>query len=45
VAEMALPPERERFMNGLEIIFFGFIATIVVASIVWMLWLSRDLER
>jgi hypothetical protein len=32
-------------MNGLEIIFFGFIATIVVASIVWMLWLSRDLER
>jgi hypothetical protein len=32
-------------VNGLEIIFFGFIATIVVASIVWMLWLSRDLER
>ena len=44
-SQMALPPERERFMNGLEIIFFGFIATIVVASIVWMLWLSRDLER
>jgi hypothetical protein len=44
-SQMALPPEWERFMNGLEIIFFGFIATIVVASIVWMLWLSRDLER
>ena len=42
---MTLPPERERFMSGLEIIFFGFLATIVVGSILWMLWLSRDLER
>jgi hypothetical protein len=44
-SQMALPPERERFMSGLEIIFFSFIATIVVTSIVWMLWLSRNLER
>ena len=44
-SQMTLPSERERFMSGLEIIFFGFLATIVVGSILWMLWLSRDLER
>jgi hypothetical protein len=44
-SQMTLAPERERFMSGLEIIFFGFLATIVVGSILWMLWLSRDLER
>jgi hypothetical protein len=44
-SQMTLPPERERFMSGLAIIFFGFLATIVVGSILWMLWLSRDLER
>jgi hypothetical protein len=39
---MALPPERERFMSGLEIIFFGLIATIAASSVVWVLWLSHD---
>ena len=42
---MALPPEREPFMSGLEIIFFGLIAAIVASSVVWVLWLSRDLKR
>jgi hypothetical protein len=42
---MALPPEREPFMSGLEIVFFGLIATIAASSIVWVVWLSRDLER
>jgi hypothetical protein len=41
-SQMALPPERERFMSGLEIIFFGLIATIAASSVVWVLWLSHD---
>ena len=29
-------------MSGLEIIFFGLIATIAASSVVWVLWLSHD---
>jgi hypothetical protein len=36
------PACRERFMSGLEIIFFGLIATIAASSVVWVLWLSHD---
>jgi hypothetical protein len=42
---MALRPEREPSMSGVEIVFFGLIATIVASSVVWVVWLSRDLKR
>jgi hypothetical protein len=29
-------------MSGLEIIFFGLIATIAASSVVWVVWLSHD---
>ena len=44
-SQMALPPDGSGFMSGLEIIFFGLIATIAASSVWWVVWLSRDLKR